>query len=108
MALVCLVPLTVYSKPRLFPSTTLKIAVPTAVETTFVGSNGTALKGGPVVRNSIPEYTPCEDFGAVTTSHIGVLSVSYVNQLAKRVSPWCVRLIPQPDSDPAGDAHQRS
>jgi len=40
------------------------------------------------------------------TSHHGFPSGPKVNQLAKITLPCCVRLIPHPDSEPAGFAHQ--
>src|SRR5579862_10057479 len=41
------------------------------------------------------------------TSHRPVPSTSYVNHVAKRTSPCCVRLMPHPDSEFAGEFHQR-
>src|SRR4051794_17391011 len=32
-------------------------------------------------------------------------SLSYVNHVPKSVFPWCTMLMPQPDSDPAGERH---
>lgn len=38
-------------------------------------------------------------------NHVPLPSAPYVNQEAKMVSLWCAVLRPQPDSEPAGDAH---
>ena len=72
MAFVCETMFTVYAKLALLPSLKVNVAVPTAVDTTLAGLNGTALNGGPVVRYKVPVYTPAEVLVAVTTSHIGV------------------------------------
>ncbi len=87
------------------PSAKVNVSVPTGVRCTLAASNGVALNAGPVVRTSVPLKTPLPTRLAVADSHIGVPSLSYVNQLAKTLSPWCVKYTPQPDSAPPG-VHQ--
>src|SRR5512140_1218159 len=76
---------------------------------TCAGSNGTALKGGPRVATICPEYRSA--FGplrpADIDSHHALPVASYVNHVAKIDAPWCAKLMPQPDSEPAGAFHQR-
>ena len=43
---------------------------------------------------------------AATTSHSTLPSSPNVNQVAKIVSPWWLRLIPHPGSEFAGEFHQ--
>ena len=54
MVLVWLTPSIVYANVAALPLANVKVAVPTTVRVTFAGSNGTALKAGPVVRISSP------------------------------------------------------
>ena len=105
---VCDTPLTVYANVPALPFANVSVALPTSVRVTFEGSNGIALNGGPLVRYSGPSYTPAARLSACAKSHSGVRSKSYVNHVAKITSPWCVKLIPQPDSEPPGAAHQIS
>src|SRR5664279_2315964 len=75
---------------------------------TLVGSKGTALNAGPVVRASFPVNVFGAVSSAVTEYHSGVRLMSYVNQVAKMIVSWWVKLMPQPDSESAGKAHHRS
>jgi hypothetical protein len=102
------VPSTEYANVPAFPLVNVSVAVPASVATTCVGSKGTASNAGPVVRHGVPLQVPGAIRGAVAVSHIGALSRSQVNQAAKIVSSWCVRLIPHPASGPAGAARRRS
>ena len=76
IALVRVMPFTVYSKVASLPVAKVKVSVPTAAALTLAGRNGVELNGGPVVRNSWPEYLPRPVFSAVAASHSGEPSVS--------------------------------
>ena len=57
--------------------------------------------------NTLPEYTPAEERCSSAPNHSGLPVASYVNHVAKIVSLWWLKLIPQPDSEPAGDLHHK-
>ena len=54
MVLVRDTPFNVYANVAALPLANVNLAVPTTVRVTFAGSNGIALKAGPVVRISCP------------------------------------------------------
>src|SRR5690606_31717295 len=82
---------------------------PASTPETREGCQAGAWNGGPVVRWSAPSYTPWPVRATFDpTSHSPRPSGPYVNQVTKRISPWCAMFRPHPDSDPAGDAHHRS
>src|SRR5690242_17948453 len=98
-------PFTVYENVALSWSLNVSVPDPTTFLVTFAGSNGWLLNGGPCVSYSVPLNTFVAVRSAVIDSHHARPFPSYVNQVAKMMSPWCARLMPQPDSMPAGDFH---
>ena len=54
IALDCDTPPSVYANVAALPFANVNVAVPTSVRVTFAGSNGVALKAGPVVRINFP------------------------------------------------------
>ena len=81
-------PLTVKVNVPLAASAKVSVPLPTATGTTSAGSNGVALNGGPLVLYSVPVNVlpPLTRF-AVIDSHHALPPASYVNHVAKTMSP---------------------
>src|SRR6185295_7827869 len=75
------------------------------IRCTTVGSKGTAPNGGPDARCTVPAKALGPVWKRVIDTFQALPFKSWVNQVAKMTSPWCAKLIPQPDSIPAGAAH---
>src|SRR5450631_989818 len=106
MALVTGTPSTEYVSVPVMPSENAARIVPTVLNAIAV--QGTVLNAGPVVRKRSPEKEPSVCLFIVATSHMPVPFEAYVKSVAKMMVPWCVKLMPHPDSEPAGMAHHRS